>query len=258
MSTTPYAGLTKPTVGADDNAWGDLLNADLDIIDQVLRQIVPAGSIFPYAGASTPTGFLLCNGQVVSRATYAALFAAIGTTWGAGDGSTTFGVPNLGDRFPIGVGTSHALGAIGGAPSFTPTIAVAGHALTIPELPSHGHGVTDPQHGHSVNDPPHNHGVSDPQHSHTILNNVDNNGPFTANHAFGSANGAVQVWNTASEPASTGITLGSATTGVSVNGAATGISIQSAGGGGAHTHDATSSAVPTVPPFAAVNYIIKV
>ena len=54
MSTTPYAGLTKPTVGADDNTWGGLLNGDLDLIDSFLRQIVPSGAMFPYAGLSAP------------------------------------------------------------------------------------------------------------------------------------------------------------------------------------------------------------
>lgn len=60
------------------------------------------GMIFPYAGSSAPTGFLLCDGSAVSRATYADLFALISTTYGSGDGSTTFNVPNLKGRFPLG------------------------------------------------------------------------------------------------------------------------------------------------------------
>jgi microcystin-dependent protein len=63
------------------------------------------GMIFPYAGATAPTGFLLCDGAAVSRTTYADLFALIGTTYGAGDGSTTFNVPDLRGRFAIGAGT---------------------------------------------------------------------------------------------------------------------------------------------------------
>lgn len=78
----------------------------------------PAGELTMWAGASgsVPTGWLLCNGQAVSRTTYAALYTAIGTGFGVGDGSTTFNVPDLRDRLPIGVGTAIAatLAATGG------------------------------------------------------------------------------------------------------------------------------------------------
>ncbi len=64
------------------------------------RALVPAGVVFPFAGAgSVPTGFLLCNGQAVSRTTYADLFAVIGTLYGVGDGSTTFNVPDFRGKF---------------------------------------------------------------------------------------------------------------------------------------------------------------
>ena len=56
---------------------------------------IPAGTISQFAGTAAPSGWLLCNGAAVSRTTYAALFAAIGTTWGVGNGSSTFNVPNL-------------------------------------------------------------------------------------------------------------------------------------------------------------------
>lgn len=62
----------------------------------------PAGTVLPYAGSSAPTGYLLCYGQAVSRTTYAALFAIIGETYGAGDSTTTFNVPDLRGRFPLG------------------------------------------------------------------------------------------------------------------------------------------------------------
>lgn len=60
---------------------------------------IKTGTILPYAGSSVPTGYLQCNGAAVSRTTYSALFSAIGTTWGAGDGSTTYNLPNLTSRF---------------------------------------------------------------------------------------------------------------------------------------------------------------
>ena len=66
--------------------------------------LVPTGGILPYGGSSAPSNFLLCNGAAVSRSTYATLLGVIGTTFGTGDGSTTFNVPDLRARAPIGVG----------------------------------------------------------------------------------------------------------------------------------------------------------
>lgn len=73
--------------------------------------LLPAGCVIPYAGSSAPSGYLLCNGQAVSRTTYADLFAAIGTTFGTGDGSTTFNVPDLRGRVPAGDDTMAASAA---------------------------------------------------------------------------------------------------------------------------------------------------
>lgn len=64
------------------------------------------GVILPYAGTSAPTGFLLCDGSAVSRTTYADLYAITGDAYGAGDGSTTFNVPDLRSSFPLGGGTA--------------------------------------------------------------------------------------------------------------------------------------------------------
>lgn len=67
--------------------------------------IVPPATVLPYAAASAPDGWLLCDGSAVSRTTYAALFAAIGTTYGVGDGSTTFNLPNTQGVFLRGAGS---------------------------------------------------------------------------------------------------------------------------------------------------------
>ena len=68
--------------------------------------VLISGVVLPYAGSTVPTGFLLCNGQAVSRTTYQNLFDVIGTTYGDGDGSTTFNLPNLQDKFIQGAGTN--------------------------------------------------------------------------------------------------------------------------------------------------------
>jgi len=101
--------------------------------------VVPPGAIVSYAGTTIPTGWLECNGSLVSRVTYAALFANIGTTYGVGDGTTTFALPDLTRRVIVargGTGTAtlaNTVGAVGGAED---------HTLVIGEIPSHTHSVT--------------------------------------------------------------------------------------------------------------------
>lgn len=90
------------------------------------------GMLMQYAGETAPTGWLFCRGQEVSRTTYADLFAAIGTLYGDGDGSTTFTLPNFLDRKPVGPGFLGNLGDQGGAYYAT---------LTEANLPAHTHGA---------------------------------------------------------------------------------------------------------------------
>ena len=71
-----------------------------------IADLLPIGSYIQFAGSQAPAGFLVCNGGEISRTTYSALFAVIGTTYGSGDGSTTFNLPNLTDRFLQGSTTS--------------------------------------------------------------------------------------------------------------------------------------------------------
>ena len=95
-----------------------------------------AGDLKPWPAASVPAGWLDCDGAVVSRTTYAALFAAVGTAWGAGDGSTTFGLPDLRRRTLVGAGGAatavlgNTVGSRGGAEA---------HTLTTAEMPAHTH-----------------------------------------------------------------------------------------------------------------------
>lgn len=69
--------------------------SDIAVQAAISAGATPPGAVFPFAGASAPTGYLACDGSAVSRTTYSDLFSAIGTTWGVGDGSTTFNVPDL-------------------------------------------------------------------------------------------------------------------------------------------------------------------
>lgn len=85
--------------------------------------LVPSGTIIQFAGKTIPDGYLSCNGALVSRTQFADLFAAIGTTWGAGDGKTTFKLPNLHHRFLEGTTTISEVGTYveAGLPNITGT-----------------------------------------------------------------------------------------------------------------------------------------
>lgn len=96
--------------------------------------VEPVGVIHMFGGSTAPTGFLLCDGTAVSRTTYAALFATIGTAYGVGNGSSTFNLPDMRGRGPMGKDSTtdfDALGKTGGEKA---------HLLTVAEMPAHTHG----------------------------------------------------------------------------------------------------------------------
>lgn len=108
--------------------------------------INPTATILDYAGATAPGGYLLCDGSAVSRTTYSALYAIISTTYGTGNGSTTFNVPDFRGRTAIGAGTGTASGATAWARGVPPTTGAGGeqtHLLTGPEsgIQSHTHSL---------------------------------------------------------------------------------------------------------------------
>jgi microcystin-dependent protein len=181
---------------------------------------LPVGAIVAYPSTSVPGGFLLCNGQAVNRVTYAALFALIGTSFGAGDGSTTFNVPNLVNQF------------IRGRDPSTRTIG----SLQADAFKSHNHPVVDPGHNHSLTDPQHthsqaahNHGVTDPGHFHNTWSTLTSGAGVNtwpggtqgiSNQTFDATTGVtVDNAQPAIDPASTGITIDTALTGVSLGAA---------------------------------------
>ena len=103
-------------------------------IDSIIKakNTIAAGLIYPLASASVPSGFLLCDGAEYSRTEYAELFEAIGTIYGDGDGETTFNVPNLSTRVPVGAGDGYDVGATGGEETVS---------LSKDEMPIHNHDL---------------------------------------------------------------------------------------------------------------------
>lgn len=138
-----FGGLgTAPTVAHSDVVTSSLAGSGVATTAARSDAITASGALVVgemrmYGGAVAPTGWLFCDGSVISRTTYAALFAAIGTVWGAGDGTTTFGIPDMRGKAPIGVGTgtgltARALGAYLGTETVT---------LTTAQMPAHSHDV---------------------------------------------------------------------------------------------------------------------
>jgi microcystin-dependent protein len=188
---------------------------------------VPVGTIWHYAGAAAPNAqWHLGDGSALSRTTYATLFSVIGGYYGAGDGSTTFNIPDCRGRVLAGPdgGTgrlySWGLGQAGGE---------SAHTLTITEMPSHHHANYDSGHGH---------GVSDPGHAHTYYNGYGQSVQFGSSFI-------VQGYNNSGSSATTS----SSTTGIGINtGYATMVNAY-AGGGGAHN---------VVQPTLVTNCIVRV
>lgn len=186
-------------------------------VREALTSLIPAGTMILFGGTSTPSGWFWCDGSAYSRTTYAALFAAIGTTWGVGDGSTTFNVPDLRGRAPIGVGqgsglTNRTLGS---------KLGEEGHALTLAENGAHTHvgGL-------------HAHTGGAHTHNYTRIAYVGSGG---TNNLSGGTTGTLQTVSTDSGGAVATTSDGAVAT-------------TSSGSGAAHN---------TMQPSLVVNYLIK-
>jgi microcystin-dependent protein len=129
--------------------------------------LIPAGTIIQFAGISVPGGWLNCDGTLISVVSYADLFDAIGYTYGGSE--EYFRVPDMRGRVGVGFGqgvdlTDRTLAATGGEET---------HVLTIPEMPTHNHDVTDPGHAHSYVNNVNDQGVQSALSNETAADQVD-------------------------------------------------------------------------------------
>lgn len=127
-----------------------------------------SGEVKLYAGADTPAGWLTADGSAVSRTTYSTLFGVIGSTYGPGDGSTTFNLPDLAGRFPLGVDSGHPRGQVGGLEQVT---------ITTADLPAHAHAMPHRHNATHIHDISHDHAdatsTANGNHHHTFTVSKD-------------------------------------------------------------------------------------
>ena len=196
------------------------------------------GGIIPFGGGTIPEGFLACDGTAVSRNDYAELFEVIGDTYGVGDESTTFNLPNLNGRVALGVSSGHALATTGGATT-----------VTLSSVPSHLHVVPEHGHGNSIaaKTPSLSHSITQPVFKYTQLNGTGTMGPMGSDYKnlYTSRTSASmsRATNLAiSDHAATACTMSGAITDCAA------LTSGSTGGGAAHNN---------MMPYLAVNYIIR-
>ena len=138
---------------------------NLSAYGNVVVQTTPVGVIQPFAGVNAPAGWLFCDGSAISRIQYPELFSALSTTYGSGDGSTTFNIPDMRGRMPVGLGTHTDVATLGNNEG----------ATLANRRPKHQHTIYDPTHNHTQN-----------SHAHTF-----DRGEWTT---AGAAGGQVGVW----------------------------------------------------------------
>jgi microcystin-dependent protein len=168
---------------------------------QTLPQSVPTGVIVSFGGSSAPSGYLACDGSAVSRTTFVALFGVVGTTYGAGDGSTTFNVPDLRGRVPAGFDSGNATGRLTAntpqgvsASSLGNAGGEQSHSLTTAELAVHNHGITDPGHSHTIDNGNDNFASQNNGGGGSSVNN----GNFGAFHTTDKATSGISINNAGS------------------------------------------------------------
>lgn len=196
------------------------------------------GTILSFTGSTVPNRYLVCDGSAISRATYSDLFAVIGTYYGAGDGSSTFNLPDMTGRAVLGVASGYNVGRIGGAETVT---------LAVSTIPSHTHTI--PEHGHANTI-----AAKTPSLSHTITQAVFKYTHLNGNGSVNGGSGNARYTGTATANMSRSAILAvanHAATACTMSGSVTDCAAfdsENTGGGGAHNN---------MMPYMALKWIIE-
>lgn len=194
------------------------------------------GTVCLFAGSTIPSGYCLCDGSSVSRSTYADLFAVLGTTYGAGDGSTTFNLPDLVGKVAIGASNTHPIGDTGGEEN---------HTLTSTEIPSHTHTIPAHTHEHTIT-------ATTPKLTHTITQPAFKyNKPGSKNNRSASSGGARMGTSSSAATRSTNFAMsGHTATDCTMSGSITdcaAFNSDNTGSGSAHSN---------MQPYITLNFVI--
>ena len=234
--TTALAGKASTTHTHDERYYTETE------VDALISALVPSGTISQTARSSAPSGYLLCDGSAISRTTFSSLFTAIGTAYGVGNGSTTFNIPNLQGRVPVGRDSTQTefdtLGETGGSKTNT---------LTTANMAAHTHtGTTN---------------AETQEHTHS-----GSTGGISANHTHGLGFGISEIvygWGVSGGGGAGFITGGNIGTGTVSSDH--GHSFTTGGRSATHNHTfttgngtGTSTPVNNLQPYVVLNYMIKI
>ena len=259
-TTSPNYKWIKPDIGGDSGNWGNVLNATIDAVDSVVwanqQAGLPIGSVAMFAGAAAPVNWLICDGSSLATAgTYAGLFGIIGYTYG-GSGAN-FNLPNLVQNFPLGAG-ANPIGTTGGTFSYT---------LSVANMPPHTHYIEQTPHSHNAYQSAHSHGITTGGHSHNIHTGSHSHGlDHQVMTSQGGANGgggtpwAIITVRTDTAGDLGGYTDGAGNLGGSTDAQTPGVAVNANYAN--INNNATDSvgsgaAISIVPPFIAMNFIIR-
>lgn len=277
MANTTNFAIETPTVGGYRNTWGGTLNTGLSKIDELLALAMPIGTIQMYPKATAPTAtpnggtWLVCDGASLIRTDYPELHTLITNTYGTYPSGTTFLLPDMRTRVPVG----YSAATLGSGPTQRTPKAIAGvageetHILSEAELEEHSHSIPTTTHTHGITDQTHVHtgsasgntgdaslSVTDPGHAHEfqIVNSWGSGAPYSV----GSGPGHDDRAHTGMTSETTGITIPDHSHSFTTTAVGTGLSVTDAGLTNITETGNKGSNTPhnNMPPYLVLNYII--
>lgn len=277
MADTINFGIEKPTVGGYRNVWGGTINTALDKLTELLALALPIGTIQMYTKSTPPAAtasggtWLVCDGSTKVRTDYPDLHTIITNTYGAYPSASTFVLPDLRARVPVG----YNAGTLGSGPTARTGKAIAAssgeenHILSEAELEQHSHSLPNTTHTHPITDVNHSHAGANSGSTEPATLTITDDGHFHDTphvKSWGSsAAGYKPEWgpgpevvNVSSDPKTTGITIADHKHSFTTTSVGTGLTATQPALTGITVTGNTGSntAHNNMPPYQVVNYII--